>query len=233
MRWIKTLNLCLCSNNPLKTSVILSCPRSKMPKVDSVNKLAITLTLHFHWSSLSNRAFLFEVVKMAQEFRTRENNQPHACTNSILAANIDPLWLQRSISIDLLLPIKIEGLLAIVETTEQTLELVIQGIIYLKQKMKKNWFFSCSWIKAWENNTILYIIFLPSCKTLGLFTLFFVTWKARIIYFNSTKLHCQLNTLGIIAAFCMETFSWKLYIIPYKNQLFVHGKCLKTTFEGA
>lgn len=45
-----------------------------MLKVDSVNKTAITLTLHFHWSSLSNRAFLFEAVKMAQEFRTRGNN---------------------------------------------------------------------------------------------------------------------------------------------------------------
>lgn len=32
----------------------------------------------------------------------------------------------------------------------------------------------------------------------------------------------------------METFSWELYVIPYKkNQLFVHGKHLNTTFEGA
>ena len=62
-----------------------------MLKVDSVNKIAITLTLHFHWSSLSDRAFLFEAVKMAQEFRTRGNNQSHACTNSILGTNIDSL----------------------------------------------------------------------------------------------------------------------------------------------
>ena len=62
-----------------------------MPKVDSVNKLAITFTSHFHWSSLSNRAFLFEAVKMAQEFRTRGNNQSHAYTNSILDTNINPL----------------------------------------------------------------------------------------------------------------------------------------------
>lgn len=62
-----------------------------MLKVGSVNKIAITLTLHFHWSSLSNKAFLFEAVKMAQDFRTRGNNQSHACTNSILGTNINPL----------------------------------------------------------------------------------------------------------------------------------------------
>lgn len=62
-----------------------------MHKMDGVNKLTICFTLHFQCSSLSNRACLFEAVKMAQEYRTRGNSQSHGCINSVLGTNINPL----------------------------------------------------------------------------------------------------------------------------------------------